>query len=396
VKKEPPKEENNKQKRYGIWQEDTRRHGRCWRFNIRVRDADGKLCRKTGSGFATKSECETAVAALRLAAREARYGLTRPKRELAITVGAVVDAYIKALTSKWTAKHGAEYAARNTGQFNALRRWADFVGNEKAVKDLTKQDFALWAQHELGRGLAASSVQRRLNNIRAALNDAIETHKELHGHTLPRYSMGREASRERMRILDDSEIRALSQFFQSRKEYRDAFDFFRVALGTGGRFDEIAPVVVRRDMTTAGIKWTDINKNRGTIRLFSGKTGKERIIYVPAVVDILLERKKDKLGDDVHAFTCRDHSIRKVFAKASRHCGIAYGQRIPGGWTVHDLRHTCLTHLLQCGVDLATVRDFAGHSTIAETSKYVHATEKSKTNLAQASSVLMALAAPTP
>ncbi len=391
MKKETSKEEN-KQKRYGIWQEETARYGRCWRFNVRVRDADGRVRRKAGSGFATKAECETAVAALRLAAREARYGLTRPKPEKAITVGKVVEAYISALTAKWTAKHGAGYAARNTGQLNALRRWAEFVGKEKGVKDLNKQDFASWAQHELYRGLQASSVQRRLNNIRAALNEAISNHKELDGFTLPRYSMGREAARERMRILDESEIRALSKFLQSRAEYRDAFDFFRVALGTGGRFDEIAPVVIRRDMTTAGIKWSDISRNRGTVKLFSGKTGKERTIYVPAVVDILLERKNANLGDGVHAFRCRDHWIRKVFARASRHCGIPYGQSVPGGWTVHDLRHTCLTHLLQNGVDLATVRDFAGHSTIAETSKYVHATEKSKTNLAQASSGLITLA----
>ena len=142
-------------------------------------------------------------------------------------------------------------------------------------------------------------------------------------------------------------------------------------------------------MATAGIKWTDVNINAGTIKLFSGKTGKGRTIYVPAVVDVLEERKKAGLGNRLHAFECRDHWIRKIFRQVSKQCTIPYGQRVAGGWTVHDLRHTCLTHLLQNGVDLAAVRDFAGHSSISETSKYVHSTEKAKNLLAKASGGLL-------
>lgn len=392
MKKENTELLTPKKARYGIWQEETVRHGRCWRYDVRVLDTDGQLRRKTGSGFASKAECETAVAALRLAARENKYGLARPKAESIVTVGQVVDAYGKYLNAKWTAKHGAEYAKRNLGQINAIGGWTQFVGEEKSVKAITKQDFYLWAQAELTRGIRASSVQRRINNIRAALNYAREIYPVLKNLNIPRYSLGKEAMRERVRILDETEIKVLAAALQSKKEWRDAYDFFRIALGAGGRFDEIAPVVVRRDMTTAGIKWTDINRNGGTVRLFSGKTGKERIIYVPSVVDILLERKRARLGDAVHAFNFRDHWVRKVFSNASKECKIPYGQKTPGGWTVHDLRHTCLTNLLQNGVDLATVRDFAGHSSIGETSKYVHTTEKSKMILAQAASNLIALA----
>lgn len=42
-------------------------------------------------------------------------------------------------------------------------------------------------------------------------------------------------------------------------------------------------------------------------------------------------------------FVCEAADLRN---RASRHCGIPYGQRVPGRWTVHDRRHTCLTHLL--------------------------------------------------
>ncbi len=56
---------SSKPKRYGIAQEDTARYGLCWRYDVRVQNIVGKLCRRNGSGFAAKAECETAVAALR-------------------------------------------------------------------------------------------------------------------------------------------------------------------------------------------------------------------------------------------------------------------------------------------------------------------------------------------
>lgn len=386
------RKENKKPKRYGIWQENTKRHGLCWCFEVRILDADGKLRRRAGSGFKTKSECEDAVAALRLAARERKFGLTRPEPVKHTTISEAVQAYIKILKAKWESKHGAQYAKRNTGQINALQNWTEFAGPKRRVDSLTKDDFVFWMQHEAKRGLQPSSIARRINSIRAALNHARETKPDLINFRIPKMPVGKEGDIQRMRILDENEVQKLSKVLASKPDWRDAYDFFRIALGCGGRFDEMISVVEREDRTAAGIKWTDINRHFKTLRLFSHKTGKERTLYVPAVVEILLQRKADGLGDDIHAFTCRDHWIRAVFKKASKMCGLTYGQRIKGAWTVHDLRHTCLTNLLHSGVDLATVRDFAGHHSIVETSKYVHPTAKSKQLAASASSILVDLA----
>ena len=42
------------------------------------------------------------------------------------------------------------------------------------------------------------------------------------------------------------------------------------------------------------------------------------------------------------------------------------------GLRLHDMRHTFCTRLLQAGVDVATVRDLAGHSDLSVTSVYLH------------------------
>ncbi len=92
------------------------------------------------------------------------------------------------------------------------------------------------------------------------------------------------------------------------------------------------------------------------------------------VVEVVGRRKAEGLGSDAHVFTLRDHSVRDAFRNASEGAGIPYGQQVEGGWTIHDLRRTYLTALLQAGVDLATVRDLAGHSSVEITSRYVQST----------------------
>ncbi|MFP7706555.1 tyrosine-type recombinase/integrase [Trueperella sp. LYQ141] len=43
-----------------------------------------------------------------------------------------------------------------------------------------------------------------------------------------------------------------------------------------------------------------------------------------------------------------------------------------GGRTIHDLRHTAICLWLSAGIDLATVRAWAGHADLATTSRYTH------------------------
>jgi site-specific recombinase XerD len=42
------------------------------------------------------------------------------------------------------------------------------------------------------------------------------------------------------------------------------------------------------------------------------------------------------------------------------------------GVTLHTLRHTCASRLVQAGVDLYVVQKWLGHSTIVTTERYAH------------------------
>jgi site-specific recombinase XerD len=47
----------------------------------------------------------------------------------------------------------------------------------------------------------------------------------------------------------------------------------------------------------------------------------------------------------------------------------------------HTLRHTAITHLVQAGVDLPTVKRISGHKTLAMVERYAH---QSGTHIADA------------
>jgi len=66
-------------------------------------------------------------------------------------------------------------------------------------------------------------------------------------------------------------------------------------------------------------------------------------------------------------------SVQVAFRKALKATGINKKA------TVHTLRHSWATHLLEAGINLRLIQAWLGHSTPATTSVYTHLTEKAKT-----------------
>jgi site-specific recombinase XerD len=68
--------------------------------------------------------------------------------------------------------------------------------------------------------------------------------------------------------------------------------------------------------------------------------------------------------------------VRKGFVRCVAAAGLDPKQVVR-----HTLRHTAITHLVQAGVDLPTVKRISGHKTLAMVERYAH---QSGTHIADA------------
>jgi integrase/recombinase XerD len=72
----------------------------------------------------------------------------------------------------------------------------------------------------------------------------------------------------------------------------------------------------------------------------------------------------------------RAHNLRRAFALACRHSGLTKAA------TVHSLRHSYATHLLEAGVQLLLIQEVLGHRSPRTTTIYTHLTEPVRAQLA--------------
>jgi integrase/recombinase XerD len=121
----------------------------------------------------------------------------------------------------------------------------------------------------------------------------------------------------------------------------------------------------------------DIDGQRRMLRVRSGKRDKDRYTLLsPRLLQELraywrIERPPLWLfprHDPQQHFSI--YTARRIFERAKRQAGITKGG------SIHILRHSFATHLLEAGVDLRTIQLLLGHSSIRSTAWYLHLTRK--------------------
>jgi integrase len=141
-------------------------------------------------------------------------------------------------------------------------------------------------------------------------------------------------------------------------------DIVLYALNTGSRIGEIF-----------SLRWQDVNLERNLITVFAPKTQKTRLIPINPDVRRILEfwalgRKNE--------FVFYNQKTGTPFVDLSAGLELACKKAGISGVTWHTLRHTFASRLLERGVDIMTVKELLGHSTVTVTMRYTHSNLDSK------------------
>jgi len=239
--------------------------------------------------------------------------------------------------------------------------------------DVDRLDIRSWLGELEGRGLKRSTVARKLSAVRALYRFLHRT--DVVSHNPARLIRTPRKRQELPGYLTRGQAEVLFELLESYATgdrplaVRDRA-MIEVIYSCGLRLAEIQ-----------GLDDADLDLDRGLVKVL-GKGGKERIVPVgaracEAVSDYLARRHKVSSrelapGEGRPLFVSR-RGTRISRRQIQRSVGAWLAWAADGeGLSVHALRHTFATHMLDAGADLMAVKELLGHSSLSTTRIYTH------------------------
>jgi integrase/recombinase XerC len=259
-----------------------------------------------------------------------------------------------------------------------LREFVDYLGQYYGGKEWSWQGVDRLAMrgflaHLAKRGLGKRSMARTLSAIRSFYrylhrNEIVDANpaRAVGAPKLDKYLPG---------YLDRAQIDLLFTMAETRAREGGFVDRRNLAIlelfySTGMRLSELA-----------GLSRGDLDLVTQQVKV-RGKGRKERIIPVGDHAVLALrnyESKRDELIRQVGSRADRGafflgRTGKRIGVRAVQKAVTAFLDEIDedAGLSVHSLRHTFATHLLDAGADLRAVQELLGHSSISTTQIYTH------------------------
>lgn len=208
-----------------------------------------------------------------------------------------------------------------------------------------------------------ATVNRYLYALSAVLTKASGEWEMIPNNPMRKLSKCKETAKQE-RYLETDEIKALlnaCKTFEMRGEsYNyETFLFASLALTTSARYSELL-----------NLKWEHIDFKNDQIIFLETKNGEDR--YVPLTADLkeeLQKFKKTKQFSGNYLWINKTGrnliNMRSRFEKALELSGIPKCR-------IHDLRHTCASHMAMNGASALEIAEVTGHKSMQMTKRYTH------------------------
>lgn len=298
----------------------------------------------------------------------------RPGRGRVVSAGrssAVDDFLTYARSERGLSPHTVAAYRRDLDDFRAF-----LVGHvdlqDWRWEDVDRLDIRSWLGALDARGLARSTVARKLSAVRAfyrflhrtsavAHNPARLVRTPRKGNELPGY-LTRSQADVLFGLLEEQATADRPLTVRDRA-------LIEIAYSCGLRLAELL-----------GLDDRDVDLDRQRVKVV-GKGGKERIVPLGRRAREALEEYLDRrsevsdrqpAGGGRPLFVSR-RGTRLSRRQAQRSIGAWLGRVAAGeGLSVHALRHSFATHMLDEGADLLVVKELLGHSSLSTTRVYTH------------------------
>jgi integrase/recombinase XerC len=259
-----------------------------------------------------------------------------------------------------------------------LREFGEFLGRYYGGGDWSWQGVDRLAMrgflgHLAKRGLGKRSMSRALSAVRSF-------YRYLHRNEIVEANPARTVGAPKLDkhlpgYLDRAQIDLLFQMAEVR-----AWE---------GKFVDVRNLAILELFYSTGMRLSELQTlSRGDVDMITqqvkvrGKGRKERIIPIGDHAILAMrnyEAKRDELirgigrGADRSAFFLA-RTGRRIGVRAVQKAVSAFLAEIDedAGLSVHSLRHTFATHLLDAGADLRAVQELLGHASISTTQIYTH------------------------
>ena len=273
------------------------------------------------------------------------------------------DHFERYLRHKWCLNHKPRTLASS---FTSVVLFLDFYGKsgKRGLGEMERVELEAFIEHEQDRGLRISTVRTRLACIIAFLHFLME--QDIVPGSLLKRGIKLKLPEVLPRAMNPSDVRKLLWVIE---ETRDRA-LFLLLLRTGIRIGE-----------ALGLRLNDLDIRQRKVHLYEGeKNSMGRVVYLSddalfAIKLWLRRRKKDK------EFVFYGQSNGHLCYSTGRYLFMQYLKKAgldQKGYTVHCLRHTFASELLNAGMRLECLQQLLGHQDIEVTRRYARLTDTTR------------------
>jgi integrase/recombinase XerD len=220
--------------------------------------------------------------------------------------------------------------------------------------DLTKGQIIKYLGQMMAKGLSSSSAHTLVNVLKFYFRHVV-------GRGDMEIALPRAKKEFKLPVVLTKE--ECSRIFESVQNVKHRL-LLLLGYGSGLRLSELVH-----------LEWRDIQFDERMIMVRSGKGQKDRRVMLPHSLFEVLRHYQVAQGTSRYVFAGQyagepysPRSVQAVMSQAVKRAGLEKRA------TVHTLRHSFATHLLEHGTDLRYIQTLLGHSSVKTTMIYTHVT----------------------